>query len=465
MDFKEALEKLPKFERYAVAFSGGADSLSLLHAASAFFGSERIVALHYEHGIRGAESEDDAAFCEKFAKGLGVRFFLGRAEAGILSDPPKGENREALARKMRYEWMGSVCVKEGIGCLLTAHHADDVAETLLMHLMRGAGASGLAGLKESVSLSQLIPGCPDITVLRPLLDLRARDCREYCETYDLPFRTDSTNSDTGYTRNWLRHEIVPKLAERAGGDLTVKLRRTARQLGEQAEFVREAAEDFLRAHARIAPFGVILDYSSFLNAKPALQREILRILAAGDGNWDFETLDKVLTILKSGADPDFQPPGTRRWLRLDDTLVFYDEAVDLKPFLLSCLKLEGVKERGQGYSDNGAGWLKWLKGESVVYREYLRAADYAASSFSNGLRYKPTNGPQRKVGDMMTDAKIPAFLRRSLPIVMQKDDPGWIPGWRISDIAALREGDEVIEAVIQLPGAIAWRVREDGDVC
>lgn len=466
MDIKEALLKLPSFERYAVACSGGADSLALLHAASACFGPEKVVALHFDHGIRGSESAEDAAFCEKFAKDLGVKFFLGKAEAGLLADPPKGENQEALARKLRYLWFAEVCEKENIPCLLTAHHADDVAETMLMHLMRGSGLKGLAGLNESAKINELFKDIAcDLTVCRPLLKFKARDCVNYCLEHKLAYRTDSTNSDQSYTRNWLRHEIIPRLRERAGGDLTLKFRRTAIQLGEQRDFIREAALDFLRRNAKRAAFGTIVDASAFLGAKPALQREVLRILAAEEENWDFETLDKVLNCLKDGTEPDFQPAGGVRWLTIGGKIVFYNEKTSLKEFFQSALKIKKAENRGRGYSDNGADWLAWLKGEAVTYREYLRADEYALGFFSNGLRYAPTNGPERKAGDMMTDAKIPLFLRKEIPILFSKDSPAWIAGWRIAKSAAIGEGDEIVEATLELPSARPWNGNNGGDVC
>ncbi len=466
MDFREALLGLPNFERYAVACSGGADSLALLHAAISCFGPEKVVALHFDHGIRGSESAEDAAFCERFAKDLGVKFFLGKAEPGLLSDPPKGENQEALARKLRYFWFAQVCEKEKIPCLLTAHHADDVAETMLMHLMRGSGLKGLSGLNESAKLNELFKAIAcNVTVCRPLLKFKARDCVNYCLEHKLAYRTDSTNSDLSYTRNYLRHEIIPRLRERAGDDLTLKFRRTAIQLGEQRDFIREAALDFLRRNAKRAVFGTIVDASAFLGAKQALQRELLRILAGEEENWDFETLDKVLNCLKDGSQPDFQPAGGVRWLFVRGKFVFYKDGVSLKEFFQCALKIKKVETRGKGYSDNGAGWQNWLIGEAVTYTEYLKSDEYTLGSFSIGLRYHPTNGPLRKAGDMMTDAKIPLFLRRDIPILFSKDSPSWIAGWRIAKSAAVNAGDETVEATLELPSARPWNGNTGGDAC
>ena len=173
----------------------------------------------------------------------------------------------------------------------------------------------------------------------------------------------------------------------------------------------------------------------------------------------------LLNFLKNGTEPDFQPAGGIRWLRLDDKLVFYSEQVSLKEFFQSALKIKKAEARGQGYSDNGSGWLRWLKGESVTYREYLKADAYIVSAFSAGLRYTPTNGPERKAGDMMTDAKLPLFLRKEIPMLFSKDSVSWIAGWRIAKSAAVSSGDDILEATLELPGATPWSDKKGGDAC
>ncbi|MBR6461833.1 tRNA lysidine(34) synthetase TilS, partial [bacterium] len=98
-------------------------------------------------------------------------------------------------------------------------------------------------------------------------------------------------------------------------------------------------------------------------------------------------------------------------------------------------------------------------------REYLKADDYTVSTFSAGLRYTPTNGPERKAGDMMTDAKIPLFLRKEIPILFSKDSASWIAGWRIAKSAAVSSGDDILEATLELPGATPWNGNKGGDAC
>ena len=456
MTIPEALEQLPKFERYALAFSGGADSTALLHALAERLGPEKIVALHFEHGIRGGESLADARFCESFAKSLGVEFALGEAPRGLLLDPAAG-NREETARRERYKWLDKTCAELGVGCLLTAHHADDAAETFLMHLFRGSGAAGLVGLRKSVKMKSLFPECSsELLILRPLLEVPGRETREYCLARGLAFREDSTNGDTAYTRNWLRKEIMPLLKERFGEERPLRLRNTSRQLEDTLDLLRAEAEGFLSREALLAAFGVVLAREPFLGLERALRRETLRILAGEEGNWDFKTLEGVLAFLEKGSEPASPPPGAWRWLLLEDKIVFYNESFPLKELLRSRMKAEPAAARGEGYSDGGEGWIRWAKGEKITFAQFARKGELAPASFVPGLRYRPVNGGGKKIGDLFTDAKVPRFLREAVPLLTLGEAVAFLPGWRISQEAALGEGDEVLRLSLELPGARPW---------
>ncbi|MBR5900974.1 tRNA lysidine(34) synthetase TilS [bacterium] len=457
MTIAEALKKLPAFPRYAVAFSGGADSTALLKALCEAVGPERVAALHFEHGIRGEESLADASFCKEFAKTLGVEFAMGDAPRGLLACPAPGQNREELARIERYKWFARICAKLKIGCLLTAHHADDASETLLMHLFRGSGGAGIRGLRKSAKISELFPEiASDLLIWRPFIDVPGRELREYCLKFGLAFREDSTNGDTAYTRNWLRKEIVPKLKEKFGPGLPLRLRNTSRQLEDMLDLVAEEAEGFLAKEALLAPFGVIVDREAFLGLKRALQREVIRILAAGEDNWDFCNLEEALFSLEKGEDTASPPPGLWRWIVAGPKIVFYNESFPLKEFLRSRFSLRSADARGEGYSDGGRGWLDWARGEKVTFRQFARKDAYEIVHFASGMRFKLVNGGEKKIGDLFTDAKLPAFLRKAVPMLSAGESVAFLPGWRISELAALREGDEVLELALSLPAAKPW---------
>jgi tRNA(Ile)-lysidine synthase len=176
--------------------SGGADSTALLVAAVA--GGHRVVAAHFHHGLRGREADEDAEAVRDLADRLGVPFVLGRAE------PPAGPD-EASARRARYAFLLGVARARGAPAVAVAHTADDQAETVLMRLIRGAGARGLGGMAPSRPLGE------GVVLLRPLLRYTRAEVVAYLRRRGIPYREDSSNADRRRLRNRVRHELLPLL--------------------------------------------------------------------------------------------------------------------------------------------------------------------------------------------------------------------------------------------------------------
>ena len=190
-----------------VAYSGGADSTALLHMLSRY-GKEtgaRVCAAHLNHGIRGEEADRDEAFCRGVAEKLGIPFFSRRVDVPALAKEWK-ESIETAARRARYLFFDEIMAREELPLLATAHNADDNLETMLFHLIRGSGLSGLVGIPVSRA-------CEGGTLIRPLLRMTKEDILAYCRAFELAYVTDSTNTDTDYTRNRLRAEVVPPLRQ------------------------------------------------------------------------------------------------------------------------------------------------------------------------------------------------------------------------------------------------------------
>lgn len=216
--------------RYWLAFSGGLDSLVLLHAMAALrerLDGVELRAVHVDHGLSPNAGRWSAQCAEQCAV-LCVPFELHRVNAKAQA----GESPEAAARNARYEVL-AMLVEEG-DCLLTAHHQDDQAETLLLQLLRGAGPKGLAAMPPLVKFAQGWHA-------RPLLNFRREDLRDYADTNGLHWVEDESNFDTGYDRNFLRHEIFPRLKERFPG-AAATISRSARLCAEAAEVLAESAQ-------------------------------------------------------------------------------------------------------------------------------------------------------------------------------------------------------------------------------
>lgn len=191
-----------------LAISGGADSIALLHGTLALWPDDcqKIVVAHVNHGLRGCESDEDAAFVAALAGQLGLRNETLTAEQGSIQHSSRG-SVEAAARNVRYDFLTNVAMKMQLGSVVVAHHLDDQAETVLHNIIRGTGLRGLGGMRDSRLLAD------ETQLVRPMLGVRKSAILAYLEGLKLPHRTDGSNVDTAFTRNRIRAELLPRLRE------------------------------------------------------------------------------------------------------------------------------------------------------------------------------------------------------------------------------------------------------------
>ena len=213
--------------RWLVAYSGGIDSTVLLHALAKSEKTEEVLAIHVDHGLH-ADSGQWEQHCQAFAASLGVDY-----AAQAVTVATKSQNGpEAAARRARYDaFLGLVRTGD---CLLSAHHEDDQAETLLLNLMRGSGPAGLAGIGIQQSFGRGY-------LLRPLLGIPGDAIQEYAARHGLTWIEDPSNADSRFDRNFLRNEVVPKLTARWPA-VANRLRRSAELVGESSELLNDLAD-------------------------------------------------------------------------------------------------------------------------------------------------------------------------------------------------------------------------------
>ncbi len=204
-----------------VGVSGGADSLCLLHLL-ARLRAEFDLALHVahlNHQLRGERAAADAEFVRRTAVEWGVPVTVSSTDVAILAHE-RGVGVEEAARQARYAFLAGLAGDTGAGAIAVGHNADDQAETVLMHLLRGAGPAGLRGMSPRLALAGLAPDLPSaahVTLIRPLLEARRPAIEAYCREYRLQPRFDHSNLDTTLFRNRLRHEVLPVLEAVAPG--------------------------------------------------------------------------------------------------------------------------------------------------------------------------------------------------------------------------------------------------------
>lgn len=206
--------RVPVGGRLLIGVSGGMDSVVLLHALARGV-KKRSLCLHVahvDHALR-AESRDDCAFVETLAAKYGVPFHSIR-----LGSCPKGSNFEGWARVQRYAFFHELRERHALQAIVTAHHANDVAETLLMKML------------SNKQLTAIRPHRDDMSLLRPLVDVTRETIERYAARYRLSWREDSTNRDLGYLRNQVRHSLMPFLAEHFEPRIAEVLARSAKRI-------------------------------------------------------------------------------------------------------------------------------------------------------------------------------------------------------------------------------------------
>lgn len=284
------LLNLPHASRYIVAYSGGCDSHVLLHLL-AQRKETPVVAVHVHHGISD-QADAWVLHCKQVCADLAIPFFV----LHVKVDVKKGESLQAVARDARYAALEKFVQKGDV--LLTAHHLNDQAETLLLRLLRGSGPQGLSGIPRNRSFG---PG----HLIRPLLNISREEIMDYAYSHDLKWIDDPSNAYLGYDRNFLRHEIMPKLAEIRPG--TVKaFARSAQLCAEASIILQETAKRDLVEIYDLREDALIISKLNQLSTE--YQRNVLRFWLQKKSQFGMsearisEALDQLLF-----AQPDASP--------------------------------------------------------------------------------------------------------------------------------------------------------------
>ena len=277
-------------QRLVVAISGGADSVALLRLvhAIASAGEASLQAAHLNHRLRGAESDDDAQFVVELCRQLDVPLHLKQVDVSVLAEQG-GEGLEVAARHARYEFFKQIAQRNGPILLLTAHTADDQAETILHRIVRGTGLAGLRGIPRRRRLVDRS------YVERPLLDLRRNELLEYLLQLHQSYREDSSNRDARFTRNRLRHELLVELGQHYNPNVVEALLRLGAMAGEVQEIIDRQVQPLYQAAVRHADHVTTIGRIALCDEPHYLVREVLiatwrerdwPLQAMGYGQWD-----------------------------------------------------------------------------------------------------------------------------------------------------------------------------------
>lgn len=436
-----------------LAVSGGADSVALTHAMyelSSELGLHLHIG-HLNHALRGREAEEDTAFVRQLAAGLGLAVKMGRADVRGRSRR-RGISLEMAAREARYGFLRRAARAFGTDTVVTAHTADDLAETVVLKMARGAGPHGLAGIRWRIDLE-------GITVVRPLLAATRADVITFLNRRNLSWREDTSNTDLSFLRNRVRHEILPILAARLNPQIGNALRRTADILREEDEWIEQIAEGELakcRVHgSRAAP---ALDVVAVAQRPLALRRRMLRRWMAESGLpaelTDHDLVERVARLLeRTNGKAEASAPGDRTIVRDYDRLYVDACRGGAVPFrervrvpgetLLVSPRLRVTTEWRPGIVRSGRGKIGALPARVSLRGSTMAKRVLAVRSWKPGDRMRPLGlDGSKKIQDIFVDEKVPARLRSRIPVFECGGEIVWVPGYRIARDWAVLEPEE-----------------------
>jgi tRNA(Ile)-lysidine synthase len=451
-----------------VGVSGGPDSVCLLHLLRRLRAewALQLHVAHLHHRTRGEASDTDAAFVATLARAWDLPATVARRDVPTIAE----ENDLALeeaARRVRYAFLASVAGKIGAAQVAVGHNADDQAETVLMHFLRGAGPSGLRGMLPATSLAhyRLLGGLTDFslpsrlpTLIRPLLDVPRQEIEAYCAEHDLATRFDRSNLDVTYFRNRIRHELIP-LLESYNPNIRQRLRHTAQVIAADYELLTELREEAWQETVRQASAeAMVFDLARWRAQPLALQRALIREAAyrlrPRVRDFSFVHVENATRLAKTG-DTGTQAtlPGglmmTLGYERLTIAGMDYErprEGPSLPPGTEIPVAMPGVTPLPQGdwvlqakwrtdwtmseIEENPDRWTATMAGDTLAGPLTLRTRRPGETFQPQGM-----GGHAPQLSDWMINAKIPSAWRDELPLLTAGDEILWVCGWRVSEKA------------------------------
>lgn len=443
-----------------VAFSGGADSMALLDILANLpdFPLQIIIA-HLNHCLRGEESEGDELFVRSMAEKYVLPLEITRVNIFSLAEE-RGLSLEEAGREARRSFFHDVADKRSATAVILGHHKDDQAETVLMRLIRGAAGSGLTGMR---------PGTPGSIFIRPLLCLNRAEIEAYLRKGSLQWREDSSNTDTRFLRNRIRHELLP-LLNSYNHEMAENLNRMAQALVADEDLLEDVVE---RAYPRIAaafPGEVRINLEMLRNESPALRKRLYRkalCTLRGDlkriSSQHLADIDRLASGEK-GSGQISLPAGVFAVKKYDSmtlTTVLEKQGRDASELsVFSC----GSYALGQDQTllverveSSAPDWLETA--EDTVFLDLKQFPfPWGIRSFRDGDRFTPFGMTGRKkLKDLFIDRKIPRDSRKRVPLLLCEGEILWVAGVQMSEKIRISESPGELLRLRLISGAQADR--------
>jgi tRNA(Ile)-lysidine synthase len=446
-------------DKILTAFSGGPDSMALLTVLQSLKKKMRfeLSAAYVNHCIRPRAAVKENSFCAEICRNFGITFHQIEVDVPALAEKNHLSMEEA-ARIYRLEELKKIASEQGYDKIALGHQRDDQIETILFRLFRGTGPGGLTGIKPRSGI-----------LIRPLLDFHRDEIVEFLAGRKLEYMIDRTNLESDYSRNFIRNRIIPVIREHFGDKYREAILNFARITAEENRFLHDAAEKELKRVASVSRGGkFIVDLTRFLGYALWLKRRIIKLLlekiGGRPGIGTFGEVERVLDV-SSGKLKKVDLAGNIHVVAHTGRLLVYRKKVFIKKRELpyeGSLEMEEIDSRMTVRRISRSGAILGIQKKGL--RVNVDAGKIAPPMFVRGIRSGDRFHPlglsgTKKIGDYLTDRKVPPDLRDEIPLVYDINGVVWLVGLEISDRVRIEKNTR---KVLQIELVEKGRTRRKG---
>ncbi|HQH25339.1 MAG TPA: tRNA lysidine(34) synthetase TilS [Bacteroidales bacterium] len=420
-EFKEYIEQnglIRENEKILLAVSGGIDSMVMTDLF--IRAGQEIGIAHCNFTLRGEESQADEEFVAKYAADHNIGFFSVRFDTRAYASE-KGISIQMAARDLRYSWFEKTREKQGFDLIAIAHNLNDNIETFLINLVRGTGITGLSGIRKTRD-----------RVIRPLLFAGRKSIEDYSKTNGIPYREDSSNTDTGYVRNRIRHLVLPLLAE-INPSVENALNDTSKRLSEINEvftaFTADLRKKLIRKDdslliidlEKLEPFissnAVMFELFRPFGITSALLCDLLNVISGQTGSGIRTLSHRIIKNRNELIISETTPKQsiTRQFNTIGE--------------LSACPFISSVREQNVSgsYSIPSSGNTAWFDREKITFPLTIRNWQHGDYFFPLGMQHR------KKLSDFLTDIKESLFTKENTLVLVSGGEIAWVMGKRIDD--------------------------------
>ncbi len=442
--FRKTIQKqrlINNNERILLAVSGGMDSMTMVYLFMSIY--QPIGIAHIDHQLRGHESDQDRLFVEKFARDNSIPFYCKRIDIKALTEG-SSQSKSEIGRKQRYAFFNEICRQHKYTKIATAHHLDDRIETFLMRAMTGSGLEGLSSIPYK-----------NEHIIRPLLDISRSEIESFVKENNIQYRVDSSNAQTEYLRNSIRHQLIPAL-EKVMPSYKKSIANTIENIGDSHRLIKSLLDDaddksledgsieisipensdgrLTYLHYRLKDFGF-----SRTQLKNIIEGDHSGAVIQNDGHELLRNRDKLILRRK----------GIENTLKLEYSITEVGETIMLNGDMLCIYKTNETTHSTDAFTE-------LVDADKLTFPLTLR-------KWKEGDSIKPLgmDGRSQTLQDFFTNKKLSVFEKQNVWLLSSHDTVFWIIGYRINHEIRLTNNTK---NTFRLEFKKAWTMEKEGRV-